>query len=341
MLVLDRSPQGVGKRGSRMNKTHKFLAWAGRRLVPLALVAPAGLVQAEVIGVVLPESRPSVTQAEEIRNGLMLALKTWPGDPAPTLVVKDSACDPERAKAAANTLAAQRVDVVVGGWCELGEMPAVLRAAGIPFVSANAERLKSGEGTLQLGRVGFNVAENIASRLRSETGLRVTASSACWIDYEAPLSQKYDAALCPVPMIDKARWAEIAPTYLAAFRKPFNINAARGYAAMEAALAYIKRIRGGAKPASALADAQGTRTLMGQVLGPNASLPDDALRLSFAPKLPRLDSREQANVDQLMKSKSCDCPKGADCSKGSPWNGLPFVVQTATACGQQLAAVHP
>ncbi|MDT9001910.1 ABC transporter substrate-binding protein [Paucibacter sp. APW11] len=308
----------------------------GALLLGLQVVTPVQAAPGEVIGAIVPESRPNAAQGEEIRNGMMLALKTWPGQPVPTLVIKDSACDSDRAKAAANALVAARVDIVLGGWCELGEMPAVLRAAGIPFVSSNAERLKSGEGTLQLGRVGFNVAENIATKLRSETSLRVTASSACWIDFEAPLSPKYDAALCPVPTIDKARWAEIAPTYLAAFRKPFTLSAARGYAAMEVALAYIKRTRAGAKSSAAVADTQGLKTLMGPVM-PRDSNSDDVLRLSFAPKLPRLPAREAGVLEQLVKSKSCDCKPG-DCGKGGPWGGMPFTVQSgAASCGQLLA----
>src|SRR5204862_3656107 len=96
--------------------------------------------------------------------------------------------------------------------------------------------------------VPLNLAETIAAKLRSETGLRVTASSACWIDFDAKMPNGYDAVLCPTLHVAGANWDDIAPAYSAAYRKPFSIAAARGYAAMQAALASMKQqARPGAK----------------------------------------------------------------------------------------------
>ena len=66
------------------------------------LTIPAALT----LGAIVPQTWPNATEGEEIVLGMQLAIKTWPGQPAPTLVVKDSACDPRKADAAARELIA-------------------------------------------------------------------------------------------------------------------------------------------------------------------------------------------------------------------------------------------
>lgn len=311
-------------------------------LLGLALAAPM-LVQAQgmSIGAILPESWPSATQAEDMRDGMTLALKTTSLQPAPRLVLKDSGCDARKAQAAAQSFVTAKVDLVIGGFCVLGEVPSTLKAANVPMVSANAERLKSHDGLLQLGRVGAGVAEDIASKLRSQTGLRVTASSACWIDFETPVSEKYDAGLCPALSVDKTRWNEVAAAFEAAFRKPFSVSAARGHAAMEVALAYLKRQRNASRAAAA-SEALSQRTVLGQPLAKDGIVPEDALQLSFASRQVKAGSRDAQVMDQLVKAKSCECKAGPDCGKGSPWAGMPFTVvppgSKPAACPQVLAS---
>ncbi len=311
-------------------------------LLGLALAA-SGLAQAQglSVGAILPESWPSAAQAEDMRDGMTLALKTSSLQPAPKLVIKDSGCDAKKAQAAAQGYVASKVDLVIGGFCVLGEVPAMLKAANIPMVSANAERLKSHDGLIQLGRVGAGAAEEIAAKLRSQTGLRVTASSACWIDFETPVSDKYDAGLCPALPVDKSRWSEVAAAYEAAFRKPFSVSAARGHAAMEVALAYLKKQRTASRAAAA-GEALNARTVLGQPLAKDSIVPDDALQLSFANRSVKPGSRDAQVMDQLVKAKSCDCKSGPDCGKGTPWAGMPFTVvppgKQPAACPQVLAS---
>jgi len=285
------------------------------------------------IGAIVPESWPDKAQGEEIRNGMMLALKTWPGQPAPTLVVMDSACDPKQAAAAAQSFVDAKADVVVGGFCVLGTMPRVLRDAGVPFVSGNAERLAlPPEAAVQFGAVPASLGDSIAARLRAETGLRVTATSACWIDYGQKLPEKYHAALCPTLHVDTARWDEVAPTYAAAYRKPFTIAAARGYAAMQVALAAIKQIRAGVKPGNALKDAKETNTVLGRIrVRDDGVVPDDAMQLIFSADLPRLSPREAAALNDVMKAKGCACTKAGGCAQVNPWSTMPFVVSCTTS----------
>jgi ABC-type branched-subunit amino acid transport system substrate-binding protein len=299
-------------------------AVAGLLIAPHTQAAPG-----MKIGAIVPDSWPDATRGEEIRNGMQLALKTWPGQPAPMLIVKDSACDPKRAAAAAQALVDAKVDVVMGGWCVLGVVPRMLKDAGVPFISGNAERVAATEGSLQFARLPVNVSDGIAARLRAETGLRVTASSTCWMDFEQRVPDKYDAALCPTLNIDKARWDDVAPTYAAAYRKPFSVSAARGYAAMQVALAYIKQVRAGAKPAVALREAQAADTILGRIPARDAPTPEDAMRLIFAAKLPKLSARESRALDQVMKAKGCGCTAGGDCLPENPWRAQPFVVQGA------------
>lgn len=276
------------------------------------------------IGAILPASWPDAAKGEEIRNGMELALKTWPGQPAPTLVVHDSACDPKKAAAAAQTLLDAKVDIVLGGWCVVGSVPAMLRAAAMPFVSSNAERFASADNSIQFATVPAQAADTIAAKLRSVTGLRVTGGSRCWIDYEERVPDKYDAALCPTLAIDPARWNEIAPTYQAAYRKPFTVSAARGYAAMQVALAYVKQVRAGAKPAVAMKDAQGVETLLGRIPARDAATPENAMRLIFAAKLPKLSARESAALDTVIRAKGCGV-------KDPTWSAMPFVLADAKA----------
>jgi ABC-type branched-subunit amino acid transport system substrate-binding protein len=295
----------------------------------IAAAAPALAQKGTQIGAIVPESWPDKTRGEEIRNGMLLALKTWPGGPAPTLVVKDSACKPQNAQSAVQSLVEAKVDVVIGGFCVVGAVPKVLQAAGVPFVSANAERFATvSDNTVQLGSVPVNLADGIASKLRTETGLRVTAGSSCWIDYEARVPNGYDAVLCPTLHVDGARWDEIAPAYSAAYRKPLTTAAARGYAAMQVALAAIKQIRAGAKPGMALRDAKEVDTVLGKVrLRDDRPAAEDSMLLSFAPRLPRLSAKESGALDELMKTKGCGCTKGSNCPQSKTWSALPFVAQ--------------
>jgi len=305
------------------------LAVAGGLTVTGAWAAApkAGLV----IGAIVPESAPDKTSGEEIRNGMLLALKTWPGQPAPTVIVKDDACDPKQAAAAAQELAAAKVDIVVGGYCAVGTVPRVLADAGVPFISANAVRFPAAsDAFMQFGAVPQSLPASVGFKLRSDIGLRVIANSTCWIDYDQKVPNGYDAALCPTLHIDQARWNDIAPTYLAAYRKPFSKAAARGYAAMQVALAGIKQLRLGSKPISALKDVKEVSTVLGTVRYGDTPLPDDAMQLILAAQLPRMSPREAATLEELKKTRGCACSKTGECPPGA-WSGL--VVQTP-ACKQ-------
>jgi len=167
----------------------------------------------------------------------------------------------------------------------------------------------------------------VGFKLRSEIGLRVTPNSACWMDFEPRPVDGFDAALCPTLHIDQSRWNEIAPTYAAAYRKPFTIAAARGYAAMEVALAAVRQLRGGSKPATALKDAKEVHTVLGTVRWQDSSAtPDDAMQLVLAARLPRLAGREAAAMDEMLKAKGCGA-KSPSADKN--WGPLPFVVPCA------------
>jgi len=313
------------------------LRWLALALV-LALPAMPVLAQkaGTQIGAIIPESWPDKARGEDIRNGMLLALKTWPGQPAPKLIVKDSACKPQQAMTAVQSLVEAKVDVVVGGFCVVGSVPRVLQTAGLPFVSANSERFATiSESIVQFGAVPVNLADSIASRLRSETGLRVVANSSCWIDYEQRVPDGVDAVLCPTLHVEAARWDEIAPSYSAAYRKPFTPAAARGYAAMQVALAAIKQIRAGSKPANALRDAKEVDTVLGKVrMRDDRATPEDAMLLSFSSRLPRLSAKESGALDEVLKSKGCGCTRGANCPQGKVWNTLPFMAQCRGGAAQ-------
>lgn len=317
------------------NKISWFIGLAATAAASFALAAPPKAVQ---IGVIIPQSWPDAGRGEDLRDGMLLALKTWPGQAAPTLVVKDSACDAKKAAAAAQSMVEAKVDLVVGGFCVLGTVPRTLVAAGVPFVSANAERLAlPPDAALQFGLVPVSHADGIASKLRAETGLRVTASTACWMDFEHHPSEKYDAALCPTLHLDTSRWNEIAPTFTAAYRKPFSTSAARGYAAMQVALAAVKQMRAGSKPAAAFKDMKEVTTLLGPVRYQDTTIPEDAMQLVLAARLPRLSPREAGVLDELMKSKGCGC-KGNQCAVSKTWSAMPFVVRGGS-CGAGVMAV--
>jgi len=89
------------------------------------LAIPIANAAATQIGVIVPESWPDKAQAEEIRNGMLLSLKTWPGQPAPPLVINDSACHSAKSAAAARALIDVKFDVVLGCWCMLGSVPKI------------------------------------------------------------------------------------------------------------------------------------------------------------------------------------------------------------------------
>lgn len=318
----------------------------GPAALALSLMVGAGVAQAATIGVILPGSWPSAQQAEALQQGMTLALKTWPGDTLPTLVIKDSACDARKAEAATDELIQAKVDVVLGNWCEIGNGAEHLKAAGIPFISSNAERVQGKDLQLQLGRIELYAAERIATALRRETGLRISARTSCWLDFEATLNERVDAVLCPVMAVDKTRWDQVANTYTAAFRKPFTPSAARGYAAMEVALNYLRRAKSG-KAAAALRETQATSTLFGPVPAVDAPAPSTALQLVFSPHLPKLSPQQAQTVDRLVKSKGCGCPGGTlreGCPKdGGPWSDMPFVVRgggTPAACSAAIGVLE-
>ena len=312
----------------------------GARLWVLACLGLAGLAgpalsaPGPTLGAIVPQSWPHPNEAEEMVLGMQLAIKTWPGQTAPTLIVKDSACDPRKAEAAARELLAAKVDLVLGSWCTIGTAPKVVTDAGIPYVSANAERLaKPPDSMLQLGRLEVYAAEQIATKLRAETGLRISARTSCWMDFEPIVFSQYDGVLCPTLGYDKARWEQAEATFTAALRRPFTLSAARGYAAMEVALAQLRRMRSGAKGAG-----EPIVTIFGPLPAADAPAPGDALQLVFAERLPRLGAREQAAFSQLLQTKTCGCQQDTACPKAGPWADQPFVVRGHSAKCPVLAS---
>ena len=304
-----------------------------------ALLAMVGCAQAAQVGAIIPESWPDKGRGEDIRDGMLLALKTWPGQ-TPTLVVKDSACDGRKAAAAAKDLLAAKVDVVVGGFCFLGNLPKQVRDAGIPFVSANAERFTmNAEGIVQMGEVPLNLADTIAAKLRSETGLRVTSSSACWIDFDGKMPDGYDAVLCPTLHINGARWDDIAPAFSAAYRRPFTVAAARGYAAAQVALASLKQGKPGVKLVKA--EQKEIDTVLGKVRpGEDRPAAEDAMLLTFAPKLPRMTPAQKAKLDEVLRSRACGCSQSGTCGPATAWSTMPFVIADGKACGAKGLVVR-
>lgn len=305
--------------------------WWRLRWLWMSVAAWAGLCGAAwagptlTLGAIVPQTWPNATEGEEIVLGMQLAIKTWPGQPAPTLVVKDSACDPRKADAAARELIAAKVDLVLGSWCTIGQVPKLVAEAGLPYVSANAERLaKPPDGVLQLGRIELYAAERIAATLRAETGLRVSARTSCWMDFEPVLHPNYDALLCPALSVDEQRWQQAEGTFTAAHRRPFTVSVARGYAAMEAALAQLRRLRSGQKTPAA---AEPIVTILGKLPAADTPAPPDAMQLIFAPRLPKLAPREQATVNQLLQTRACTCVQDKTCPKDGPWADQPFVVR--------------
>lgn len=314
-------------------------AWGVWRWVAAAgCLAGAASAQALTVGAIVPQSWPSAAQAEEMVLGMQLAIKLWPGQPAPTLVVKDSACDPRKADAAARELLAARVDGVIGSFCAIGNAPKLVAEAGLPYVSAHAERLpKAPDGVVQLGRVDLYVAERIAATLRQDTGLRVSARTACWMDFEPVLrSEQYDAILCPVLGYDKARWEQAEATFTAAHRRPFTQSVARGYAAMEAALATLRRGRQAAKAAP-----EPIPTVLGRVQAGDTPAAPDAMQLVLAPKLPKLSAKDQSAVAQLLKTKACPANGDLAATQQGPWGGQPFLVRgQSPACPVVSSAIR-
>lgn len=328
----ERSSRPTGS--SRLGRWWCALALAGLCSAlgwsPAALAAP-GLT----VGVIVPQSWPSSTQGEEIILGMQLAIKTWPGQP-PKLIIKDSGCKAPGADAAASELVAARVDLVVAGWCVIGNVPKLVTDAGLPLVLANAQRLpKAPEGVLQLGRQEFYVADRLAATLRQQTGLTVSANTSCWMDFEPVQQERYDAILCPVLGLDPVRWQQAEGTFTAAHMRAFTFSVARGYAAMEVALTQLKRLRSKAKTSDPI------DTLFGPVPATDAPPPPDAMQLVLSSKLPRLDTKEQARLNLLIKTKSCGCAPGAACGQGTPWADQPFVLRGQSAQCKVLASPAP
>lgn len=315
----------------------RMAPWLAAPLVAstLGLCSPARADTPLSFGAIVPQSWPSTVQGEDIVRGMELALKTWPGEPVRKLIIKDSACDARRAEAAARELLAAKVDLVLGSWCVIGSVPKIVADAGVTYVSANAERIaKAQERVLQLGRVEVYAAERIATTLREDTGLRISARTSCWIDFEPLLFDKYNGVLCPVLNVDRARWSVAEATYTAAYRKPFTYSAARGYAAMEAALAQMRRLRSPAK-----LPAEPILTILGPVPAADALTQPDAMQLVMSPRLPQLSPREQTAWSLLQRTKGCGCGPGSACAKEGKWAELPFVLRGMSAACPVLAAV--
>jgi hypothetical protein len=293
------------------------------------LLAGMGQAAALTIGAIVPQSWPNTGQGEEIVLGMQLAIKTWPGQPAPTLVVKDDACDPRKADAAARELVAAKVDLMLGSWCAIGQAPKIAAEAGVPYVSAHAERLpQPPAGVLQLGRIEVYAAERIAATLRQETGLRISARTSCWMDFEPVLREQYDAILCPALGYDKTRWEQAEGTFTAANRRPFTQSVARGYAAMEAGLAQLRRVRSGQRNSP-----EPIMTVLGRVPAADAPAAPDAMQLVLQPRLPKLSPKDQATVNQLLQTKGCCAPDGSCGARQGPWADQPFVMRGhAPAC---------
>lgn len=315
---------------------HRLARWTAAAMLAglwsLAQAAPA-----LTLGAIVPKSWPNAAQGQEIVLGMQLAIKTWPGRPAPNLVVKDGACDARRSEAAARELVAAKVDLVLGSWCVIGQLPKLVADAGIPFVSAHAERLaKPPERVLQMGRVDLYAAERIATNLRAETGLRISARTSCWMDFEPVMWKQYDALLCPVLGRDARRWQQAEATYTAAYRKPFTFAAARGYAAMEAALAQMRRLSRGTKGAS-----EPIVTILGPLPAADEPSAPGAMQLVFAAQLPKLAKREQLAVNSLLQTKNCVCVQDRSCVAKSPWAELPFEVRgSAPSCPVQASVAN-
>ena len=306
-----------------------------------ALAAPWSVAIAAsgtlTIGAIVPQSWPNATEGEEIVLGMQLAIKTIPSVQAPTLVIKNDACDPAKGDAAARELVAAKVDLAVGSWCAIGQAPMIVAQAGLPYVSANAERLtKPPEGMLQLGRLQVYEAERIAANLRADTGLRISARTSCWMDFEPVPREQYDAILCPVLGRDAQRWQQAEATFTAAHRRPFTYSVARGYAAMEAALAHWRKLRAGAKASS-----EPLVTILGPVPAVDTPAPSDAMQLVLSPRLPRLSAREQATLDKLLQTKGCSCAVDGACAKAGPWGEQPFVVRGSPTKCAVLASNAP
>lgn len=331
MLLAGRCRR-TGDRGRRLARSAVLAGWAmATAWVGVPSVVHAG--PALTIGAIVPQSWPSATEGEEIILGMQLAIKTWPGQPTPTLVIKDSACDPRKVDAAARELVAAKVDLVLGSWCAIGLAPTLVSEAGIHYVSAHAERLaKVPDGVSQLGRIEVYAAERIASALRTETGLRISARTSCWMDFEPVLREQYDAVLCPALGFDKTRWQQAEATFTAALRRPFTFSVARGYAAMEVALAQLKRLRSNSKSNEPIV------TILGPLPANGAPPAPDAMQLVFGAKMPRLSPKEQATVNQLIATKACTCLADNSCSKPGPWADQPFVVRGTNAKCPALAS---
>lgn len=288
------------------------------------------------VGAIVPQSWPNPTQGEDIILGMQLAIKTWPGQPTPKLIIKDSGCKTPTADLVATELIAAKVDIVVAGWCAIGNLPRLVTDAGLPLVLANAQRVpKAPEGVLQLGRQEFYVADRLAATLRSQTGLRVSGNTSCWMDFEPVPRAQYDAILCPVLSVDPVRWQQAEGTFTAAHMRAFTFSVARGYAAMEVALSQLKRLRSKVKSAEPI------DSIFGPVPAVAAAPPPDAMQLLLSATLPRMDAKELATLNQLVQAKSCACSPGAACSKGTPWADMPFVLRGQSPQCKVLSSAPP
>jgi hypothetical protein len=154
------------------------------------------------------------------------------------------------------------------------------------------------------------------------------------MNFEPVLREQYDAILCPVLGFDKARWEQAESTFTAAYRRPFTQAVARGYGAMEAALGQLKRMKGSNKSAPIV-------TIFGPLPATDQPAPPDAMQLVLQPHLPKLSTRDQAAVNQLLQTKTCTCLQDNSCAKPGPWADQPFVVRGVSAKCPVLASTAP
>jgi hypothetical protein len=62
------------------------------------------------------------------------------------------------------------------------------------------------------------------------------------------------------------------------------------------------------------------------------------MQLVLSPRLPKLSTRDQAAVNQLLQTKACTCLQDNSCAKPGPWADQPFVVRGAVAKCPTLAS---
>jgi hypothetical protein len=156
------------------------------------------------------------------------------------------------------------------------------------------------------------------------------------MNFEPVLREQYDAVLCPVLGFDKKRWEQAEATFTAGYRRPFTASVARGYAAMEAGLAQLRRVRSGKSASN-----DPIMTIFGPLPPTDVTAQPDAMQLVLSSKLPKLSARDQAAVSQLLQTKACTCLESNACNKPGPWAEQPFVVRGNVPKCAALSAAAP